>query len=112
MYPGTWAQQTPDKLATMHIDVQAARAATYYAAMAADAGAPDATRAAAVAKSFVSDAMSRLAGEALQIHGGIGFTWEHDLHLHLRRIKVDALLYGDAALHSERVCALLKESPA
>jgi alkylation response protein AidB-like acyl-CoA dehydrogenase len=102
-------QAIKHKLATMRIQVQAAHAATYYAAMAADAGDPDAERATCVAKAYTSQAMSSLAGEALQIHGGIGFTWEHDLHLYLRRVKVDALLYGDAPLHHERLCALLEQ---
>jgi alkylation response protein AidB-like acyl-CoA dehydrogenase len=102
-------QAIKHKLATMRIGLQGAHAATYYAAMAADAGAPDAPRAAAVAKAYTSEAMSALAGEALQVHGGIGFTWEHDLHLYLRRIRVDAVLYGDVPLHQERLCALLED---
>jgi alkylation response protein AidB-like acyl-CoA dehydrogenase len=100
-------QAVKHKCATMRMQLQGARAATYYAAMAADAGAPDASRAASVAKAYVSEAMSTLAGEALQVHGGIGFTWEHDLHLYLRRIKVDEVLYGDPRSHQERLCALL-----
>ena len=48
-----------------------------------------------------------LAGEALQTHGGIGFTWEHDLHLYLRRAKVNEVLYGAAAEHYERLVSLL-----
>jgi alkylation response protein AidB-like acyl-CoA dehydrogenase len=97
--------------------VQGTRAAVYYAAMALDAAAgastagsvagADASEAASTAKAFASDAMSRLAGEALQVHGGIGFTWEHDLHLFLRRIKTDEQLYGDAAVHRERLCEFL-----
>ncbi|MDT7549257.1 MAG: hypothetical protein QOE84_1651 [Actinomycetota bacterium] len=101
-------QSIKHKLATMRIALQGAQATTYYAAMTADAGSPDASRAAAVAKAYVSEAMSALAGEALQVHGGIGFTWEHELHLYLRRIKVDAVLYGDAPLHQERLCGFLE----
>jgi alkylation response protein AidB-like acyl-CoA dehydrogenase len=52
--------------------------------------------------------VSRLAGEALQAHGGIGFTWEHDLHLYLRRAKSNQLLYGDPDWHRERLCQLLE----
>lgn len=58
-------------------------------------------------KAYVSDAVGRVAGEALQLHGGIGFTWEHDLHLYLRRARTGALLCGDAAFHRERLCQLL-----
>jgi alkylation response protein AidB-like acyl-CoA dehydrogenase len=93
--------------AALAIHAHASRAATYYAAMAADAGAPDASRAACVAASYVSGALGEVAGEALQLHGGIGFTWEHDLHLYLRRAKVDAVLHGDAPAHRTRLHHLL-----
>ncbi|MFE2985773.1 acyl-CoA dehydrogenase family protein [Streptomyces sp. NPDC059262] len=100
-------QAIKHKCADMLMFVQGARAAVQYAAMAWDAGADDAARAASVAKSFTSEAMSEVAGQALQIHGGIGFTWEHDLHLYLRRIKADEALGGDAAVHQDRLCSLL-----
>ncbi|RLV71904.1 acyl-CoA dehydrogenase [Streptomyces rapamycinicus NRRL 5491] len=100
-------QAIKHKAADMRMAVQGMRAAVYYAAMAADAGAPDAGSAASIAKAFASEKASELAGEALQIHGGIGFTWEHDLHLYLRRVKADEVLYGNAAPHYERVCRLL-----
>ena len=105
-------QAVKHKCATMSIQLQGAHATTYYAAMAADAQTADASRAASVAKAFTSEAMSSLAGEALQVHGGIGFTWEHDLHLYLRRIKSDAVLYGDVPQHQERLCALLEHDRA
>jgi alkylation response protein AidB-like acyl-CoA dehydrogenase len=101
-------QAIKHKCATMRIWAQASAAATYYAAMAVDAGAQDADRAVSVAKAYVGDAVSRLAGEALQAHGGIGFTWEHDLHLYLRRAKSNELLYGDPRWHRERLCQLLE----
>jgi alkylation response protein AidB-like acyl-CoA dehydrogenase len=96
--------------ADMAIAVQGARAATYLPAMAADAGVPDAALTAAVAASHVSDVLPRVAGEALQLHGGIGFTWEHDLHLYLRRAKVDEVLHGDAPVHRERICDLVQRA--
>jgi alkylation response protein AidB-like acyl-CoA dehydrogenase len=101
-------QAIKHKCATMRIWAQASAAATYYAAMTLDAGAEDADRAVSVAKAYVGDAVSRLAGEALQAHGGIGFTWEHDLHLYLRRAKSNELLYGDPGWHRERLCRLLE----
>ena len=100
-------QAVKHKCANMLILAQGARAATYYAAMALDADRPDASRAASVAKSFSSEGMSQLAGEALQTHGGIGFTWEHDLHLYLRRAKTDEALYGDSPAHQQRLTDLL-----
>lgn len=94
--------------ASMAIDVHATRAAVHYAAMAADAAAPDADRAAAAATSFAGTAARRVAGWALQLHGGIGFTWEHDLHLYLRRATVDAVLHGDPTVHDDRLVTLLQ----
>ncbi|MCT9075621.1 acyl-CoA dehydrogenase family protein [Streptomyces fulvoviolaceus] len=92
--------------------VHGTRAATYYAAMAADAGADDSARAACAAASYASAGAGEVAARALQLHGGIGFTWEHDLHLHLRRARADSVLYGDAAVHRDRLCGLLRPSPA
>jgi alkylation response protein AidB-like acyl-CoA dehydrogenase len=76
--------------------------------MAMDAGVSGATAAASVAKAFTAEGVAALAGEALQAHGGIGFTWEHDLHLYLRRAKVNEMLYGAPAEHYERLVALLE----
>jgi alkylation response protein AidB-like acyl-CoA dehydrogenase len=97
-------QAVKHKCANMRMWHKASWVATYHAAMALAAGTADASVAASTAKAYTSDAMSRLAGEALQTHGGIGFTWEHDLHLYLRRIKTDEVLYGDPALHRRRLC--------
>jgi alkylation response protein AidB-like acyl-CoA dehydrogenase len=99
-------QAVKQKCATMAVHVHGTRAATHYAAMAADAGAPDAPRAACAAAAYASAVAGEVAGEALQLHGGIGFTWEHDLHLYLRRATVDAALHGDAAVHREHLCGL------
>ena len=101
-------QSVKHKVADMLATLKGARAATYYAAMALDAGVADATAAASVAKAFTADGVAALAGEALQAHGGIGFTWEHDLHLYLRRAKVNEMLYGAAAEHYERLVSLLE----
>ncbi|WP_416968001.1 acyl-CoA dehydrogenase family protein [Streptomyces sp. 4F14] len=89
--------------ADMALLVHGARAATYYAAMAEG----DAERAACAAASYVAAGAPHVAGRALQLHGGIGFTWEHDLHLYLRRARADSVLYGDAAVHRDRLCELL-----
>src|SRR5260370_20012697 len=91
--------------------LKGARGATYYAAMALDAGVAEATVASSAAKAFTTDGVAALAGEALQTHGGIGFTWEHDLHLYLRRAKVNEMLYGTTAEHYERLASLL-EAPS
>lgn len=96
--------------ADMAMFAHGARAATYYAAMAADAD--DATRAACAASSYTSSAAGEVTARALQLHGGIGFTWEHDLHLYLRRAETDAVLYGGVTVHRDRLCTLLQQSPA
>ena len=99
-------QAVKHAVADMLLVVRGARAAVYHAAMAIDAGAPEAELAVAVAGSFTSAGLSRVAGQALQLHGGIGFTWEHDLHLFLRRVKADETLHGDSTVHRERVLTL------
>ncbi|WP_329551231.1 acyl-CoA dehydrogenase family protein [Streptomyces sp. NBC_00696] len=96
--------------ADMALLVHGTRAATYYAAMAADAGTDDAARAACAAASYATAGTGEVAARALQLHGGIGFTWEHDLHLHLRRARADRVLHGDTAVHRERLCTLLQRS--
>ena len=101
-------QSVKHKVADMLTTLKGARAATYYAAMALDAGVAGATAAASVAKAFTAEGVATLAGEALQTHGGIGFTWEHDLHLYLRRAKVNEMLYGAPAEHYERLVTLLE----
>jgi alkylation response protein AidB-like acyl-CoA dehydrogenase len=98
--------------ADMTLRVHGARAATYYAAMTADAGTEDAARAACAAASYVAAGAGEVAARALQLHGGIGFTWEHELHLHLRRARADSVLYGDAAVHRDRLCTLLRPATA
>ena len=99
-------QSVKHKVTDMLTTLKGARAATYYAAMALDAGVADAAAASSVAKAFTGEGVAALAGEALQTHGGIGFTWEHDLHLYLRRAKANEVLYGAAAEHYERLVAL------
>lgn len=105
-------QAVKHKCADMRLWVQAATAATYYAAMTLDADAADQARAVSVAKSYTSGAICRAAGEALQLHGGIGFTWEHDLHLYIRRARTNALLYGDVPHHRELLCRSLENDAA
>jgi alkylation response protein AidB-like acyl-CoA dehydrogenase len=67
----------------------------------------DRTEASAVAKAWCSDAYRTVTAEAVQLHGGIGFTWEHDCHLYFRRARADAQLFGGSALHRERLAHAL-----
>ena len=96
-------QAIKHRIADMRIRVQAGRAAVRYAAWAVAAHRPDATRAVHVAKQWIGESTSWVAGEALQVHGGIGFTWEHDLHLYLRRLKANELTLGTPDWHSQRL---------
>ncbi len=90
----------------MLLETENSRATTYFAGYAADSE-PDALPlAAASAKAYASDAGWHVTATALQLHGGIGFTWEHDLHFFLKRAKTDGHLYGTAAEHRERVADL------
>jgi alkylation response protein AidB-like acyl-CoA dehydrogenase len=91
------------KCAEMLLEVENAHSAVYYAAWALDANAPDAAVAASVAKSYVGDASRKVCGEAIQVHGGIGFTWEFDLHLYFKRAKALESLYGDQEFHRELI---------
>ncbi|HTZ09523.1 MAG TPA: acyl-CoA dehydrogenase family protein, partial [Acidimicrobiales bacterium] len=101
-------QAVKHRCADMLVDVEGMRSAAYYAAWAVGAGAPDADAAASAAKVWCSDAARRVMASALQVHGGIGFTWEHDLHLFLKRSELDQVSFGDAAWHRERLAALLR----
>jgi alkylation response protein AidB-like acyl-CoA dehydrogenase len=89
--------------ASMLLEVENSHAATYYAAWALDAGAQDATLAASVAKAYVGEAARTVCGQAIQVHGGIGFTWEYDLHLYFKRAKALEPMFGDADYHRELI---------
>jgi alkylation response protein AidB-like acyl-CoA dehydrogenase len=87
--------------AGMLVKVEAARSAAYYAAAVAEAGTDDLRVAASLAKSYCSEAFFHCASENIQVHGGIGFTWEHDAHLFFKRAKSSESLLGDADHHRE-----------
>jgi alkylation response protein AidB-like acyl-CoA dehydrogenase len=93
--------------AQMLLEVEGARSMVLYAAWALDHEPESGPLAAAMAKAYASDAGWRVPAAALQVHGGIGFTWEHDLHLWLKRGKANAYLWGDAREHRARVADLI-----
>ena len=99
-------QAVSHRCAQMLLEVEGSRSAAYYAAWCADAEPDSLARAASMAKAYASDAGWRVCTSSLQVHGGIGFTWEHDLHFYLKRAKANALMFGSAAEHRERVAAL------
>jgi alkylation response protein AidB-like acyl-CoA dehydrogenase len=98
-------QAVSHRCAQMLLETEGARSATYWGAWTADAEPETLELAASMAKAYASDAGWRVCSSSLQVHGGIGFTWEHDLHFFLKRAKVDALLWGSASEHRERVAA-------
>ena len=100
-------QAVQHKCANMMVDVEGAKSAVYYAAWAVSNDAPDARTAAAVAKAAASDAYRRTAADGIQVHGGIGFTWEHDMHLYFKRAKSSEFTFGDANFNREIVAQLI-----
>ena len=99
-------QAISHQIANMLILVENARSTTYYAAWALEEGAPDAALAAATAKVAASEAARIVSQGGMQVHGGIGFTWEHDMHLYYRRAKWCELFLGDPSIWRERVASL------
>lgn len=100
-------QAVKHELADMMVAVEAARSAALYAAVAIDQGGDAVFEAGSVARSWCTDAYRMCAGEAIQLHGGIGFTWEHHAHLYFKRAWSSSTWFGDAAHHRERVARLI-----
>jgi alkylation response protein AidB-like acyl-CoA dehydrogenase len=100
-------QGVKHKAADMLVDVENSKSITYYAAWAMDEGVAEGPLAVSMAKAYVSDAYRRVSGAGIQLHGGIGFTWEHDLHLYFKRAKGSEFTFGDATWHRERVAQLV-----
>lgn len=99
-------QAIQHKCANMLVQVESAKSATYYAAWAVANNAPEAPLAAAMAKAYCSDAFRQVSAEGIQVHGGIGFTWEHDLHIYFKRAKGSEVTFGDATWNRELVAQL------
>ncbi len=93
--------------ADMYLETESSRSATYYAAWALEENAPDAATAVSVAKMYASDAGRTVGNRGIQVHGGMGFTWENDLHLYYRRAKASETMLGDATFHRERIAKLV-----
>ena len=91
------------RCAEMLLEAENSHAAVYYAAWALTAGAEDAAVAASICKAYVSEAARKVCGDAIQVHGGIGFTWEYDLHLYMKRAKALEPLFGDVQFHRELI---------
>ncbi len=105
-------QAVSHRCAQMLLETENSRSAVYGAAWAADAEPESLPLAASMAKAYASDAGWRVPDASIQVHGGIGFTWEHDLHFFLKRGKANAASFGDARWHRDQVADLvLAEAP-
>ena len=100
-------QAIKHKCADMLIDLESSRSITHYAAWNAAQDLEETSLFASMAKAFTSDAYRRASAENIQIHGGVGFTWEYDCHLYFRRAKAIEVSYGDSVHHREQVAELL-----
>ena len=100
-------QAIQHKCANMMVQVESAKSATYYAAWAVANDVAEAHLAACMAKAYTSDAYRFVSAEGIQIHGGIGFTWEHDMHLYFKRAKSSEVTFGDATWNRELVAQLI-----
>jgi alkylation response protein AidB-like acyl-CoA dehydrogenase len=100
-------QGVKHKAADMLVEIENARSLTYYAAWACDERSAEMPLAAAMAKAAASDMARRVTSAGIQLHGGIGMTWEHDLHLYLKRAKAAEVAFGDAAWQRERVARMM-----
>ena len=100
-------QGVKHKCADMLVEIENAKSLTYYAAWAIDENDPEAAMAVSMAKAAASDAGRKVCAAGIQLHGGIGMTWEHDLQLYLKRAKAGEIAFGDAGWHRERVARLI-----
>jgi len=103
-------QAIKHKLADLLIMLEHARSTAYHAAWALTDGSDDAGLAASIAQATCSAALSRIAADTIQVHGGIGFTWEHQAHLYFKRAATDAALLGTAEQHRSRVAAAVLDT--
>jgi alkylation response protein AidB-like acyl-CoA dehydrogenase len=100
-------QAVQHQCADMYLETESSRSAVYYAAWALEENAPDAAAAVSIAKIYASDASRTVGNRGIQVHGGMGFTWENDVHLYYRRAKASETALGDATFHRERLARLV-----
>jgi alkylation response protein AidB-like acyl-CoA dehydrogenase len=105
-------QAVQHQCSDMYVHTESSRSAAYYAAWALEEHAADAAVAASIAKMYASDACREVGNRGIQVHGGMGFTWENDLQLYYRRAKASETMLGDATHHRERIARLVIDSGA
>jgi alkylation response protein AidB-like acyl-CoA dehydrogenase len=103
-------QAVQHQCADMYLETESSRSAVYYAGWALEENSPDASTAVSIAKMYASDAARTVGNRGIQIHGGMGFTWENDVHLYYRRAKGSETAFGDAAFHRERIASAVIDS--
>jgi alkylation response protein AidB-like acyl-CoA dehydrogenase len=103
-------QAVQHQCADMYLETESSRSAVYYAGWALEENSPDAATAVSIAKMYASDAARTVGNRGIQIHGGMGFTWENDVHLYYRRAKASETAFGDATFHRERIASMLIDS--
>ncbi len=103
-------QAVQHQCADMYLETESSRSAAYYAAWALEENVPEAAAAVSIAKIYTSDAGHTVGNRGIQIHGGMGFTWENDLHLYYRRAKASETAFGDSTFHRERLARLTIDS--
>ena len=108
---GTY-QAVQHQCADMYLETESARSAAYYAAWALDEHTPDSAIAVSIAKMYASDAARMVGNRGIQVHGGMGFTWENDLHLYYKRAKASETALGDSTYHRERIARLVIDRSA
>jgi alkylation response protein AidB-like acyl-CoA dehydrogenase len=105
-------QSVQHQCADMLLLTESSRSAAYYAAYALNEGTADARMAVSVAKAYASEAYREVGNRGIQVHGGMGFTWENDIHLYYRRAKASEIAFGDAAFHRERIARTVVDGRA
>jgi alkylation response protein AidB-like acyl-CoA dehydrogenase len=103
-------QAVQHQCAEMYLETESSRSAAYYAGWALEENSPEAAVAVSIAKMYCSDAARTVGNRGIQIHGGMGFTWENDLHLYYRRAKASETAFGDATFHRERIASMVIDS--
>lgn len=105
-------QAVQHQCADMYLELESSRSAVYHAGWTLEEGASDAAVAVSIAKMYASDAARTVGNRGIQIHGGMGFTWENDLHLYYKRAKASETAFGDATFHRERIARLVIDADA
>jgi alkylation response protein AidB-like acyl-CoA dehydrogenase len=105
-------QAVQHQCADMYLETESSRSAVYSAGWALEEDSPDAATAVSIAKMYASDAARTVGNRGIQIHGGMGFTWENDVHLYYRRAKASETAFGDATFHRERIARLVIDEGA